>query len=101
MLLTKKQDAVWTLAQGRGEAPEAHGRAESQLSNFDLTSPPARYELPNAHGFFPPRDMKHYHGVEKIMQARCLFHVKSDGLLVVRYFSCTSIEPFYYRKYIH
>ncbi len=30
---------------------------------------------PNAHGFFPPRDMKHYHRVEKIMQARCLFQL--------------------------
>jgi hypothetical protein len=29
----------------------------------------------NAHGFFPLRDMKHDHRVEKIMQARCLFHV--------------------------
>ncbi len=30
----------------------------------------------NAHGFFPPRDMKHYHRAEKIMQPRYLFHVK-------------------------
>jgi hypothetical protein len=30
----------------------------------------------NAHGFYPPHDMKHYHGVDKIMQARRLFHVK-------------------------
>ena len=36
-------------------------------------------DLTNAHGFFPPHDMKYYHGVEKIMQARCLFHVKEDA----------------------
>jgi len=30
----------------------------------------------NAHGLFPPRGMKQYHKVEKVMQARCLFHVK-------------------------
>jgi hypothetical protein len=34
----------------------------------------------NAHGFFPPRDMKHYHRVEKTMQARCLFHVNDQAM---------------------
>jgi hypothetical protein len=31
----------------------------------------------NAHGFFPPRDMKHYHRAEKIMQPRYLFYVNA------------------------
>jgi len=38
----------------------------------------------NAHGFFPPRDMEHDHWVEKIMQARCLFHVNAHGLFPSR-----------------
>jgi len=73
--------AAGTAAQNRLNMRRIEPLCSLYSSNFDLTSPPARYELPNAHGFFPPRDMKHYHGVEKIMQARCLFHVKSDRLL--------------------
>ncbi len=37
----------------------------------------------NAHGLFPLRGMKQYHGVEKIMQARCLFHVNAHRNLEI------------------